>query len=64
MLVQDDSRGDLVKLQLGNYLRQRQAQDISQVAMTRAEISHRLFEEERKQNQSLTAEVMTPLLAF
>lgn len=46
-----------MKLQLGNHLRQRHAQDMSHVAVTRAEISHRLFEEERKRNQALAAEV-------
>ena len=56
-----------MKLQLGNHLRQRHAQDMSQVAVTRAEISHRLFEEERKRSKSLAAEVrhgLTQKLSF
>ena len=49
-----------MRAQLGNHLRQRQAQDTSQVAMTRAEISQRLFEEERKRSEALSAEVCVP----
>ena len=48
-----------MRMQLGNHLRHRQAQDASQIAVTRAEISNRLFEEERKRTQSLSAEVMS-----
>ncbi len=38
-------------------MRQRQAQDMSHLAMTRAEIAERLFEQERKATTRLSAEV-------
>lgn len=44
-------------MQLGNHLRQRHAQDVSQVAVTRAEIAERLFEQERQRHLQLAAEV-------
>lgn len=53
----EQERSELVKLQLGNHMRQRQAQDMSLLAITRAEIAERLFEQERKSNTRLSAEV-------
>jgi len=55
--LQDQERSELVKLQLGNHMRQRQAQDMSHLAITRAEIAERLFEQERKSTARLSAEV-------
>lgn len=57
---QEQELSELVKLQLGNHMRQRQAQDMFHLAITRAEITERLFEQERKSNTRLSAEVSGP----
>ena len=59
-LLQDE-RSELVRLQLGNHLRQRHAQDTTQVALARSEIAERLFEQERQRTSQLSAEVHFPL---
>ena len=58
MGVVQDSKSELVRLQLGNHLRQRAAQDVSQVALSRAEIAERLFEQERQRNDQQATEVL------
>lgn len=52
-----DERSELVRMQLGNHLRQRHARDALQVALARAEIAERLFDQERQRNTQLAAEV-------